>query len=128
METNKIETFYLKPLKNAYEKMQKNLFFLNVKGINYYCVPLKENKDFLEDLKELISAELIAERLMGDSLKRDQLNFMYKVCMIVFEANQSSKEYFLKKDDNTIEVAIPKMVAYQTILHMRNWIDSKRSD
>ena len=37
---------------------------------------------------------------------------MFKVCMIVFEANQSAKEYFLKKDDNTIEVAIPKMVAY----------------
>ena len=60
---------------------------------------------------------------MGDPLKRDQLNFMYKVCTIIHDANPSSKEYFLKKDDNTIELSIPKMVAYQTILHMRNWLD-----
>lgn len=67
--------------------MKKNLFFLNVKGINYYCIPLHANKDFLDDIKELINAELIAERLMGDPLKRDQLNFMYKVCTIIHDAN-----------------------------------------
>lgn len=42
-----------------------------LKGINYYKAPLMDNTQFVEDVKELIDAELIAEHLMGTSLKRD---------------------------------------------------------
>ena len=49
-----------------------------LKGINYYKCPLKENevifysnKQFVQDVKELIDAELIAEHLLGNELKRD---------------------------------------------------------
>ena len=50
-----------------------------VKGINYFRTPLHSNLEFIEDLKEVINCELIAEHLLGDQLKRDQINFMYKV-------------------------------------------------
>lgn len=42
-----------------------------VKGINYFKTPLNTNVEFLEDLKEVINCEIIAEHLLGDSLKRD---------------------------------------------------------
>lgn len=46
---------------------------------------------------------------------------MFDVQSVIFEANPLSKEYLLQKDPNSIEGAIPKLVVYLTILHMRKW-------
>jgi hypothetical protein len=127
-QQNKIETFYLMPLQKSFDKMRVNLLCLMVKGINYYKCPLNANKQFLDDLKDVINCELIAEHLLGDILKKDQLNFMFKVQSVIFEANSLSKEYLLHKDPNCIEGAIPKLVVYMTILHMRRWLDKKAED
>lgn len=127
-KSNKIESFYLMPLQRSFDKMRQRLLCLMVKGINYYRTPLHTNEEFLEDLKEVINCELISEHLLGDQLKRDQLNFMYKVQSVIFEANPLAKEYLLAKDDNCIKGSIPKLVIYMTILHMRNWIDQKAMD
>jgi hypothetical protein len=51
--------------------MRVNLLCLMVKGINYYKIPLNTNKQFLDDLKDVINCELIAEHLIGDVLKKD---------------------------------------------------------
>ena len=99
-----------------------------VKGINYYKVPLSENEQFLEDLKQVINCELIAEHLIGDILKKDQLNFMFEVQSVIFSANNLAKEYLIQKDPNCMEGSVPKLVVYMTILHMRKWLDSKAAD
>jgi len=39
-EINKIESFYLLPLKKAFDKMKLNLLCLMTKGINFYKIPL----------------------------------------------------------------------------------------
>jgi hypothetical protein len=39
--------------------------------INYWQIPLYNNTDMLDDIKNLISAEMIAERLVGTPLRRD---------------------------------------------------------
>lgn len=78
-QDNKIETFYLMPLKKAFDKLKVNLLCLMVKGINYYNIPISNNKQFLDDLKEVINCELISEHLLGDILKKDQINFMFDV-------------------------------------------------
>ena len=108
--------------------MRVNLLCLMVKGINYYKIPLHANKPFLDDLKEVISCELIAEHLLGDLLKKDQINFMFNVASVIFDANSLSKEYILARDPNSIEGAVPKLVVYMTILHMRRWLDRKAAD
>ena len=46
--------------------MQKYLFGMACKGVNFWKIPLKENEELVEDIKELISAQLIAERLLGN--------------------------------------------------------------
>ena len=44
---------------------------LNNSGIDNWKIPLSKNDHFLEDTKRLVDAELIAERLLGNELKRD---------------------------------------------------------
>lgn len=41
--SNKIESFYLQPLLEAFEKMRRNLFCLMLKGMNFYKAPLLDN-------------------------------------------------------------------------------------
>ena len=41
------------------------------KGVDYWKIPLFLNDDLLQDIKALINAELISERVIGNFLKRD---------------------------------------------------------
>lgn len=45
-EKKGVEYFYLYPLQLAYDKMRKNLFKLNIKGIDFYHIPLRHNDIF----------------------------------------------------------------------------------
>lgn len=82
-EKNPIEFFYLYPLQQAYNKMRMNLFKLNIQGIDFYRIPLRANENFFNNIKDVIDCELIAEHLLGNQLKRDQLNFTYNVLNII---------------------------------------------
>ncbi|CAD8047451.1 unnamed protein product [Paramecium sonneborni] len=127
-QNNKIESFYLKPLLEAFEKMRRNLFCLMLKGINYYKAPLMDNQQFVIDINEVIKAELISEHLLGSALKRDQINFVFKVLSVIFNANPQAREFLQKKDENCVKGSIPKLIAYHTILYMRAWRDRKKED
>ena len=41
------------------------------------------------------------------------------------KANDQSKKYMVLKDPNCIEIAIPMLVAFKTIQHMRNYKDKE---
>jgi len=65
-EKNPIEKFYLQPLKKAMTKMKLRLAKLFSLSIDYWKLPLASNEEFLEDVREIIQAELIADNLMED--------------------------------------------------------------
>lgn len=41
------------------------------------------------------------------------------------KANDLSKKYMINKDPNCIEIAIPQLVAFKTIQHMRSYKDKE---
>ena len=41
------------------------------KGVDFWKMPVYLNSELLNDIKALINAELICERLIGNPLKRD---------------------------------------------------------
>lgn len=58
------------------------------KGIDFWKIPIMTNVELTDDIKALINADLICERLIGNQLKRDQLNFVYQVIVIIKESNE----------------------------------------
>jgi hypothetical protein len=52
-------------------------------------------------------------------LVRDQINFAADALSCIDKANDLSKKYMLIKDPNSIEVAIPRLVAFKTLQYMR---------
>lgn len=124
----KIEAFYIEPLREALERMKRGLASLFTTGINFWKAPLEANIKFVEDLKALINEELITERLFGNDLLRDQINFVSFSIGIIQKANPLAEKFMLQRDPNAIEVSIPRLIAFKTIQHMRNILDRKEEE
>ena len=121
----KIEAFYVEPLREAFENMKQGLAALFTTGINFWKVPLETNTRFVDDLKVVIKWELITERLFGNDLLRDQINFISDTLEIIQKANPLAEKYMLQEDSNVFEISIPRLVAFRTIQHMRSILDRK---
>lgn len=106
-EKNPVETKYLKPLNDCFLRLQKNLVEMRVYGINYWRIPLHSNEKLMKCLELLINADLISEKLLGNPLKRDQLNFVYNVIGLIAKSDEKIKDNLLKKDENITKFAIP---------------------
>lgn len=52
-------------------RMKLRLSKLFSQNIDYWKLPLSSNEEFLEDVRDLIQAELIADNLMGEHYKKD---------------------------------------------------------
>lgn len=96
--------------------------------VNHWKLPLWKNIEMVEDIKHLINSEIIAERLLGTPLRRDQLNFVYNTVGIIHKADEMVRKHLLDKDLNTTENSIPKLVIYHQIQHMRRWKDRQAED
>lgn len=99
---SKIEQFYLNPFSTCFDSMKKGLCALFTTGINFWKVPVEENKKFVDDLKALVNWELVCERHFGNSLVRDQINFMAEALASIDKANDLSRKYMIQKDPNCI--------------------------
>ncbi len=74
----------------------------------------------------MINWELIVERFFGSKLLRDQINFLADILFSIAKANELAEKYMIKRDANAMEVAIPRLVAFKTIQHMRRYKDKEQ--
>jgi len=52
-------------------------------------------------------------------LLRDQINFVSDVMFEIVDANKLAEKYLIKRDPNTMEIALPRLLAFKTIQRMR---------
>lgn len=119
----KIESFYLTPYRQAFDTMKQGLCALFATGVNFWKVPTEFNKKFVEDLLRLIDWELIVERFFGNDLLRDQINFTAEVLENITKANGLAEKYLVKQDPNSMEIAVPRLIAFSTVRRMRHHRD-----
>ena len=108
--------FYLQPLKDALDKVIKELNEMYRLGVLRIKYKIEENKVLQDLIKEMVRKDNIAQWLAGDELKRDQLCFLYKMHKIVFDS--ALKEYYLSHNTNKriTEVVIPQLTVYKSML------------
>ena len=82
-----VEELYMRPLHINFKRMQKHLWKMWYDGINYWKIPLAANTELVDMINDLIKSELIAERLIGNPLKRDQLNFLFNIIKLIKDSN-----------------------------------------
>jgi hypothetical protein len=122
-ELKKAEKFYIYPLLEAFNRLKANLLKLYTLGKNHWKQPTAENIKFLEDMENLINVDHIAERLVGNCLKRAQINFFYDVCKIIY--NSPAKNDLVKKNKKICEKTIPKLLILQSMKHFNEIFENK---
>jgi hypothetical protein len=126
-EENKIQKYFIKPLYENWVTLRKEMGRLYVFGENHWVVPLGDNIDLVKLTNEFIERELIAERMLGSDLKRDQLNFLFNTILYVF--NSPAKEKLLSDGNEIVtENIIPKLTILRYLDHIVRITKAKRAD
>jgi len=128
-EQNKIQRYFIKPLFETWINLRKEMSRLYVFGANHWVIPLGDNVDMVNFIKQLIEQELIAERMLGNDLKRDQLNFLFNTILYIFKTPAKDR---LLSDGQEKEVVIDYVIPMLTVLryldHIVRITKAKRED
>lgn len=92
-------------------------------GFDFWRLPLSSNEQLMQDMTAVINLENEIDVILGDRLKREQLNFMYKVLKIVYDG--PSRKKLLTKSDKIILLSIPKLVALKALERIHEVFSTK---
>lgn len=85
---------------------------------------IEKNEGFAGEVDDMVKKDNIAQLLMGDELKQDQLKFMYDTMKIIYDSALQKKLVDMKKDKEKGKVfedtLIPELIAYHSIMRIRN--------
>mmetsp|Transcript_26801 Transcript_26801/g.23740 ORF Transcript_26801/g.23740 Transcript_26801/m.23740 type:complete len:184 (+) Transcript_26801:866-1417(+) len=95
-------------------------------GENHWHPSMGGNEEFLKLTKETIKTELIAERMVGNAVKRDQLDFVFNTLLYIY--NSPAKENMIKKDPAVKEYTIPRLLILRYLDHVVKMTQVKRRE
>ena len=111
--------FFVSPVKKAWRELRSTMKGIYKRGFVRYRHPLKDNVEIVEALKKLLEVDLKAEQLLGDSLKKDQLEFIYDVLNHIslspFNAQLKGES---KENDILRTEIIPQLAAFKALQQM----------
>jgi len=128
-EENRIQKYFIKPLFETWINLRKEMSRLYVFGENHWVIPLGDNIEMVKLINQLIEQELIAERMLGSDLKRDQLNFLFNTVLYIFKTPVKDKLLGEGPEREIVtEHVIPKLTVLRYLEHIVRITKAKRED
>ena len=84
---------------------------------------MAQNEEMASKTVIMVHNDVICQWLMGNELKVDQLKFLYEVITVIYDS--PCRDRLLKRDPDILNVTIPMMTVFQTLKHMRKWLNNK---
>ena len=81
---------------------------------------IERNKELQDLTVTLVRKDLLAQWLVGDTLKQDQFRFYYECVKIIYDS--AVKEKLLAEDKTVMESVVPKLVAFKSLMAMLSLI------
>jgi hypothetical protein len=125
-----VESFFIQQLLDSFMKMRVNMSKLCSMGPEYWKIPISANEQLMMDITELVNLENEIEVILGDRLKREQLNFMYDVLKVIYDG-RSRKKLLKKREkdkpwrDKMMTLSIPRLVALKSLEQINNIFQRK---
>jgi hypothetical protein len=125
--------FFVSPVKKAWFELKKVMKETFRKGAVLMRFPIKENVEVVEAVKHLLDVELKADLLLGDPLKKDQLEFLYDVLNHILRSPFHDRLKSENKDSNDVIKTdiIPQLATFKALQQMyqvKEDIDFKRRE
>lgn len=110
--------YYLTPLRNAIKAMRDELLIMKKKGQNRCKYYIEENEPMHSLVIDMVKKDVTAQWLMGNSLKIDQICFLYEVITIVYRS--PLKDKLVNKEIDIIDKVIPMLATFEALLRIKN--------
>ena len=110
--------YFLTPLLKSINVVRATLHQMHKDGHLRIKYIIEDNKELVKQCTDMIKKDYIAQWLMGDDLKQDQFQFLYETVKIIYDSALKSK--LLERDPTIINTVIPQLVAYKSIMRIRN--------
>ena len=110
--------FYLTPLHNDLEKVRGELADMHKKGPLFMAYIIENNKDLRDKINDMLKSDQKAQLLVGNTLKQDQFKFLYDTMKIIYDS--VLRVQLINGDDKLKNEVLPALVAYKSVLHIRN--------
>lgn len=108
------EWYYVQPLLDSFLLLRANLAKLYYLGFNFWREPVSGNETFLVDCIRMEKQELVAERLLGNRLKREQFNFLFQTLKCLFHC--SGKQKFLSRSEKILQFSVPHLAVLKSMV------------
>lgn len=125
-ELNPFEKSYIFPLQEAFNKMKANLIKLFSLGFDFWKQPIADNSKFLKDIIDVVEKEDHAEYLLGSLLSREQTNFIYRICLHLYQSK--AKESLLHRDSKLLEKTLSQLIVLRSMVRANNLFEAKKND
>ena len=66
----------------------------------------------------MVKHDGVVQWLMADELKQDQFQFMYDTVKVLYDS--AVRDKLLANDANTLDAVIPKLLAYRSVMVIRD--------
>ena len=112
---------FVSPVKKAWRELRSIMKAIYKRGFVRYRQPLKDNVELVEALKKLLEVDIKAEQLLGDSLKKDQLEFIYDVLNHIKISplqSQVTADPSHKESDVLRSEIIPQLATFKALQQM----------
>lgn len=141
--------YYLSQLKERFTTLRETLSMMFRIGksklnpsVDRWTYELAGNAEFMGALEELIKIDMLCETVIGSSLKRDQLKFVYESAKLVYES--PVKPWLFPQEDldpESVEAqeeqdnlqfilksTVPKLTSFRTLVYMHAIDATKKFD
>jgi len=110
--------YYLTPLAEALKKVRQALMKMEKAGPLFNKYIIEDNKELQDLTIALVKKDLVVQWLMGTELKKDQFRFFFDTCRLIFDS--ALRPQLLKADQTIVGSIIPKLVAFKSVMVLRN--------
>ena len=80
---------------------------------------VEDNEDLQAFMTDLVAKDLLVQWLVGDELKQDQFKFIFDTVNIIYQSALRDKFLASKDSDPIIDSVIPKLVAFKSLMRIR---------
>jgi hypothetical protein len=107
--------FYLQPLLNALNGVIEELLRMRKAGILRSKYFIENNEELQARIIKMVDCDIIAQWLVGDALKQNQLHFLYGVQSTLYSTAARTLMVDPCKNKNILRHVVPELCAYHTM-------------
>ena len=123
--------FYIKQLEKEIYQMKVKCYEMKLNGLSRVLIPITENKEIIEIIKNVYDLHILINETMGNILKREQYLFFYQETKRLTESNLK-EELEIIKDKHFIENGVYKYLIFQamcaSVISMEKMIDFSKKN